>query len=97
MKKIIEDLSRRFPEVDVTPWDERFTTAIATQALIEADVSRKERKGRVDKVAAALLLQSYLDSLRLKSVHERELPMPGAAVEKPCRRKRRERKNNYDL
>jgi putative Holliday junction resolvase len=47
--------------VPVIAWDERLTTKAAERVLIEADVSRKKRKGAVDRVAAALLLKSYLD------------------------------------
>ncbi|MBW5444991.1 Holliday junction resolvase RuvX [Cohnella sp. CFH 77786] len=43
-------------------WDERLTTVAATRTLLEADVSRRKRKMVVDKMAAALLLQNYLDS-----------------------------------
>ncbi|ASS66279.1 MULTISPECIES: Holliday junction resolvase RuvX [Paenibacillus] len=43
-------------------WDERLTTVSAERTLIEADVSRKKRKQVVDKMAAALILQNYLDS-----------------------------------
>ena len=50
-------------DVPVVPWDERLTTKAAEQMLIEADVSRKKRKGVVDRVAAALLLKSYLEHL----------------------------------
>lgn len=50
-------------DVPVVPWDERLTTKAAEQMLIEADVSRKKRKGAVDRVAAALLLKSYLEHL----------------------------------
>ena len=49
--------------IPVVPWDERLTTKAAEQMLIEADVSRKKRKGAVDRVAAALLLKSYLEHL----------------------------------
>jgi putative Holliday junction resolvase len=52
-------------EAIVTPiqtWDERLTSAQANRFLIEADVRRKDRKTKVDKTAAAILLQSYLDS-----------------------------------
>ena len=42
--------------------DERFTTRIAENVLIEADVSRARRKKVIDKQAAVLILQSYLDS-----------------------------------
>jgi putative Holliday junction resolvase len=48
-------------KVPVVPWDERFTTVVAEQALIEAGASRRGRKENVDKVAAILILQSYLD------------------------------------
>ena len=49
--------------VPLVLWDERMTTKAAEDLLIAADVSRKKRKGAVDRVAAALLLQSYLASL----------------------------------
>jgi putative Holliday junction resolvase len=60
----MEDL-RRFLRVSVVPWDERFTTAAAERALLEADVSREGRKAVVDKVSAILILQNYLDSRKL--------------------------------
>ena len=44
--------------------DERFTTLIAEKVLIEADLSRKKRKDVIDKQAAVLILQGYLDRLR---------------------------------
>lgn len=43
-------------------WDERLTTVAAERTLLEADVSRGKRKQVIDKMAAAILLQSYLDS-----------------------------------
>lgn len=61
MREKAETVKAYFPELKVEFWDERFTTTIAQQALLEADVSRKGRKQKVDKIAAALLLQSYLD------------------------------------
>ena len=54
-------LGNRYPDVKVQLHDERFSTSMAQQALLEGDVSRKGRKGKVDKVAAALILQSWLD------------------------------------
>ena len=42
-------------------WDERLTTVSAHKAMLEADMSRKKRKERVDQIAAVLILQSYLD------------------------------------
>jgi RNAse H-fold protein YqgF len=43
-------------------WDERLTTVSAERTLLEADVSRKKRKLVIDKMAATLILQNYLDS-----------------------------------
>lgn len=45
-------------------WDERLTTMAAERMLISADVSRQNRKKVIDKVAAALILQGYLDFVR---------------------------------
>ena len=49
--------------VPIKSWDERLTSVQANRYLIEADVRRSKRKEKVDKTAAAILLQSYLDSL----------------------------------
>lgn len=59
-----ELIKERMPQCEIKFWDERFTTVIANQVLLEADVSRSDRKNSVDKIAATLLLQSYLDSLK---------------------------------
>lgn len=45
-------------------WDERLTTMAAERVLIDADVSRKKRKKVIDKMAAMLILQGYLDSVK---------------------------------
>ena len=49
--------------IPIQTWDERLTSAQANRLLIQADVRRKDRKSKVDKTAAAILLQSYLDSV----------------------------------
>jgi putative Holliday junction resolvase len=49
--------------VPVKTWDERLTSAQANRCLIQGNVRREKRKEKVDKMAAAILLQSYLDSL----------------------------------
>ncbi|HHU17432.1 MAG TPA: Holliday junction resolvase RuvX [Clostridiales bacterium] len=51
-------------DISVVFQDERFTTLIAERVLIEADVNRKKRKEVIDKQAATLILQGYLDRLR---------------------------------
>jgi len=57
-KEMEESLS-----VPIILWDERWTTSEATRVLLQADLSRKKRRKVVDKLAAVLILQGYLDSL----------------------------------
>lgn len=52
------------PDLDVVLIDERMTTVIAQRSLVGAGMKRKDRKRQVDKVAAAVILQSYLDARR---------------------------------
>ena len=66
VKAFANKLNEKF-NVEIKYVDERLTTLQANRILIEeADYSREKRKGVRDKVAAALILQSYLDSLPLK-------------------------------
>jgi putative Holliday junction resolvase len=51
----------------VETYDERMTTMVAERALIEADVSRAKRKKVIDKMAAAVILQGYLDAQSIKN------------------------------
>lgn len=51
-------------DLPVTFWDERLSTIMAERQLIAADVSRKKRKGVIDKMAAVVILQGYLDRLQ---------------------------------
>ncbi|MBM4307700.1 MAG: Holliday junction resolvase RuvX [Deltaproteobacteria bacterium] len=47
----------------VETWDERLSTVEASKTLLEADLSRKKRKQVIDKLAAVLILQGYLDQI----------------------------------
>jgi|SRR6516225_5687154 putative Holliday junction resolvase len=49
--------------IPIKTWDERLTSAQANRYLIEGNMRREKRKEKVDQMAAAILLQSYLDSL----------------------------------
>lgn len=51
-------------QLPVVLYDERFTTKMAEQTLLAADTSRRKRKLTIDKLAAALMLQGFLDHLR---------------------------------
>lgn len=64
--RIIDDLKKEFPELEFATWDERFTTLMAQRVLIEADVSRKKRKKNIDKLAAVLILESWLENANMK-------------------------------
>ena len=66
IEQIVEELRAAYPDRRFDTWDERYTTVIAERALLEADVSRKKRKERIDKIAAALILQSWIDFTSLK-------------------------------
>ena len=55
-----EKLEKKFA-MEVVLQDERLTSVISNRVLIEADLSRKKRKKKVDSMAATLILQSYLD------------------------------------
>ncbi len=55
--------------VKVTMWDERLTSREAERLLIEADLSRAKRKGRVDRMAATLILQGFLDRCHRQREH----------------------------
>jgi putative Holliday junction resolvase len=57
-------LENEIPQTDIVPWDERLTTVMAQRALHDMGISAKNQKGRVDQVAAAFILQGYLDSIR---------------------------------
>ena len=61
---LVDDLRKKYPEREFVMHDERFTTVIAQQVLIGADVSRKRRRKSVDKIAAVLILESWLESHR---------------------------------
>ena len=59
----IRDLKDR-THLPVVTWDERLSTVGASKVLLEADLSRRKRKKVIDKLAAVLILQVYLDQRR---------------------------------
>lgn len=66
-----EKLERR-TGLPVIMWDERLTTVAADRTMMEAGIRRENRKEYVDKIAAAFILQGYLDSLAFKKEQEQE-------------------------
>ena len=59
----LKHLAKAFPDIPVTLEDERFTSVLAHRAMIEGGMSKKDRmnKESVDKISAAIILQSYMD------------------------------------
>ena len=64
--KAFGEMLERRTGLPVHYWDERLTTIAAEQILIESGVRRENRKAVIDKVAAGLILQGYLDCLKTK-------------------------------
>ena len=62
VRQFIADLTAE-RQIEIIWIDERLTTVSAERALLEADVSRAKRKKVIDKMAAVIILQSYLDRL----------------------------------
>ncbi len=61
--QFLKTLAKAFPEVPVTLEDERFTSVLAHQVMIDGGMKASQRKDKrsVDKISAAIILQSYLD------------------------------------
>ena len=56
------------PDIRIVFWDERLTTAVAERTLHESGRWRRRQKGDVDAVAAAVILQGYLDACRARGL-----------------------------
>jgi putative holliday junction resolvase len=66
VRKAIEKLKKDFPNIPVKGVDERYTSKLAFQAMIEMGLKKKQRreKGLVDKIAATIILQEYLRTIQ---------------------------------
>ena len=64
IKPFIEKLSKQIPEIPIKRIDERFTSKMAFQTMIDSGMKKKQRrnKGLVDEISATIILQSYLYS-----------------------------------
>jgi len=62
VKKAIERLRKEFPAIPVKTVDERFTSKMASRAMIDMGMKKKQRqeKGMVDQIAATMMLQEYM-------------------------------------
>jgi len=64
----VEGLKKRHPELKVCYFDERFTSVLAHQTILQSGLGKKDRqdKARVDSISATILLQDYMESIRMK-------------------------------
>lgn len=65
VKEAIKRLEKEFPAIPIKKVDERFTSKMASRAMIEMGMKKKDRqvKGNVDQIAATIMLQEYLQSI----------------------------------
>ena len=59
-------LKRLFPDKEITYYDERFTSVLAHQAMLQSGIGKKARQNKalVDKISATIMLEDYLQSIR---------------------------------
>ena len=65
VKQFIQKFKKDFPLMKIETVDERYTSKLASQAMVEMGMKKKDRrvKGNIDQIAAAIMLQEYLGSL----------------------------------
>lgn len=66
IKRFLKKLTTFFPQIPVKRYDERFTSKMAFQAMIDGGVKKQKRKNKalIDEISATLILQGYMDSIR---------------------------------
>tara|TARA_B100001029_G_scaffold19235_1_gene12789 strand:- start:1332 stop:1754 length:423 start_codon:yes stop_codon:yes gene_type:complete len=69
ISSFINSLSLNFPLISIERYDERYTSKIALDFLIKSGAKKKKRKNKnlIDKISATIILQSYLESKKIKS------------------------------
>jgi putative pre-16S rRNA nuclease len=65
VNKIINELQKNFPSVPIQRVDERFTSKMASRAMIDMGLKKKQRRNKalIDEIAATMMLQEYLNNL----------------------------------
>lgn len=71
VQKFIQQLKIHFPEIPIYGVDERFTSSMAFQTMIDSGINKKARreKATVDKISATLILQSFLEQKSTGRIH----------------------------
>ncbi|MFM9910076.1 MAG: RuvX/YqgF family protein, partial [Chitinophagaceae bacterium] len=65
VKNVIKKLNKEFPAIPLVTVDERYSSKMASQAMIEMGMKKKQRRNKalIDEIAATILLQEYLNRL----------------------------------
>lgn len=65
IEPFVTHLGRKFPQIKITRWDERFTSALAHQTMLMGGLKKKDRSNKetVDMISATIILQDYLRSI----------------------------------
>jgi len=68
---IVNRLKKLLPEMNIVRYDERFTSVLAHQTMIDAGLKKSKRQDKelVDTIAATIILQSYLESIKSRGVN----------------------------
>ncbi len=69
VRSFVGELKKALPEIPVEWWDERYTSVMAHQAMLQSGISRKARQNKalVDEISACIILQGYMESRRLQT------------------------------
>lgn len=69
VRVFVKKLQDKFPKMSIVLFDERFTSALAQRAMIEGGLKKKDRQNKalVDEISATIILQDYMESLRLQN------------------------------
>ncbi len=68
VRSFVGQLKKALPDIPVEWWDERYTSVMAHQAMLESGISRKARQNKalVDEISACIILQGYMESKRIR-------------------------------
>ncbi|MBQ0007600.1 MAG: Holliday junction resolvase RuvX [bacterium] len=68
--KFLDIFTNKHPEIEIIKFDERFTSKMAFQTMIDSGIGRKARRNKalIDQISATIILQSYLESTKYNSI-----------------------------
>lgn len=72
IRPLVTQIEKKFPDIKVVLYDERFTSKLAQRAILESGMGKMKRRNKalVDEVSAVIILQSYMDSLEYQQLNQ---------------------------